>query len=69
MTLRLKFSYQVGRSRQGVSFPTARLTVAEHRGGEAVHPHVDKSKQKLVSVGALAGPSEFLFHGGLQNIL
>ena len=41
MTLKLKFSYQVGRTRQGVSLATARLPVAEDRGGEAVHPHVD----------------------------
>ena len=44
-----------------MSLATARLPVAEDRGGEAVHPHVDQSKQKLVS--------EFLFHGGLQNTL
>ena len=33
--------YQVWRPRKGVSLPAPGLTVAEDRGGEAVHPHVD----------------------------
>ena len=37
----LKISYQVWRTREGVSLPTPSLTVAEDGGGEAVHPHVD----------------------------